>query len=284
MKLQDVQTMVCPGCRGSLMFRPTDPRSSTAQGVLHCRGCGAGWPVMDGMARLYAEQEVRGTDRLMRVMYNALHTFHDPAVKYMLPAMSAGNERVLRDGYMKRLELGALRAPADEDPARVLEVGVGAGANLPLIARDLPPGLETEIWGLDLSEGMMADCRRRVARSGDDRVRLLMADAHALPFLDDSFDRVFHVGGIGGFRDIAGALKEMARVAKPDTPIVVVDEQLDPHRKNNLYHKVSFKLITFWDPAPRAPTNLVPPGSYDIVEEQLTRFFYGLSFKVGSGN
>jgi len=216
----------------------------------------------------------------MRTMYNLFHRVHDPAVTWLLPLLEFGTERSLRNGYMRRLDLTALRPHSDGRPVRILEVGIGGGANVPLVWRDLPAGLPVELWGLDLSEGMLAECRRRHGADSRNQVRLLMADAHALPFPDGLFDRVFHVGGIGGFRNQGLALKELAGVAAAGTPIVVVDEQLDPDRRNTLYHRLGFKLVTFYDPDPRAPVHLLPPSAGNVIEEQISRFYYCLTFSM----
>jgi SAM-dependent methyltransferase len=45
-----------------------------------------------------------------------------------------------------------------------------------------------------------------------------------LPFPDGSFDAVYSVGGFNYFRDHVAALREMRRVARPGSPVVVADE------------------------------------------------------------
>ncbi len=267
----DVARLACPTCRGAL---------SHAGGALRCGGCGARWPIEGGLARLYREEEVRGHDRLLRHIYDALPSWHDPSVRYLLALFQAGSERAVRDGYMPRLELSSLRLRPDGSPPRILEVGIGTGANLPLVRRDLPCGLPVEIWGVDLSAGMLGVLRRRLAASGHRDVRLAMADAHALPFPDGSFDRVFHTGAAGSYRDPARALAEMARVAAPGTPIVVVDEQLDPSRPLPLVQRALFRLVTFYEPRPHAPVEHLPAGARDVLTEQVSRFFYCLRFRM----
>ena len=118
---------------------------------------------------------------------------------------------------------------------------------------------------------------RRPPRSTDAPAR---ADAHALPFADASFDRVFHVGGIGGYGDTRLGLAEMARVARPDTPIVVVDEQLDPGRDDSLFHRVVFRALTFYTTAPDSPVADLPPGATAVLSEQVSRFYYCLTFRM----
>lgn len=279
-RTDDIDLIRCPDCGGGLKFAGRTALGRPDRGTVRCDGCPGAWPVEDGLPRLYREERVTGNDRLLRTVYNAFARLHDPAVRHVLPLLEWGSEASLRDGYMRRLGLGRLRTRPDGRPLRILEVGIGGGANLPLIRRDLPAGLPVEVWGVDLSLGMLAECRKRIPRAGLGDVRLLVADAHALPFADAVFDRVFHVGGIGGFRDPSKALAEMARVALPGTPIVVVDEQLDAARRNSAYHKVMFRLLTLYDPQPHCPRECLPPGAVGVTEEQVSRFYYCLTFAV----
>lgn len=276
--------LVCPTCRGRLALTATLMSRGAAAieaGRLRCQQCGASWPIVDGLARLYRESTVRGTDRLMRLFYDGLPSLHDPLTRHLLPLLEAGgSEAALRDGYMKRLDLAALAPRADGRALRVLEIGVGAGANLPLLQRDLPRGINVEIWGLDLSVGMLRQCQRRLREWAGPPVHLLAGDAHALPFADGAFDRVFHVGAMGSFRDGRRVLAEMARVAVPETPIVVVDEQLDPGRAHRLHHRIAFRLLTFYDASPHCPVELLPPGATDVLEEAISRFYYCLRFRA----
>ncbi|NMO19678.1 methyltransferase domain-containing protein [Pyxidicoccus fallax] len=280
MGVRDVALLACPACRGTLVFHGQEDGGRLLDGRLRCGGCGEAWEVKRGLVRLYREDAVRGTDRLMRVIYDGLPALHDPLTAVLTPVLQSVTESRMRDRYMRRLELGALRPREDGQPVRVLEVGVGSGANLPLIRRDVPHGLDVEVWGVDLSEGMLGHCRKRVRRGGYESVRLLMADAHALPFADGTFDRVLHVGGIGGYRDPATALGEMARVARPGTPLVVVDEQLDPAFRPSLLQRAAFRAITFYSSDPHCPRELLPIGAESVTEEQVAPFYYCLSFRM----
>jgi SAM-dependent methyltransferase len=103
----------------------------------------------------------------------------------------------------------------DRPAARVLEVGIGDGDNLPLLPRGW------DVFGVDLAVGRLCECLKRFpAMSG----RLAWAEAEALPFDDATFDAVFTVGGINYFRDPAEALREMRRVARPGAVLVAADE------------------------------------------------------------
>ena len=62
-------------------------------------------------------------------------------------------------------------------------------------------------------------------------VHFVRADACHLPFADDTFDAVFHFGGLNTFGDVAAALREMVRVAKRGAPIVAGDEGMSESRR-----------------------------------------------------
>src|SRR4029453_18234544 len=140
MTLADVGTLACPACRGPLEFEGQLAGNDLASGVLRCGRCVRGWPVRDGLPRLVDENLVPRADRFMRVLYDWLAPLHDPVTRALFPPLQGTSERAARDGYMRRLALGGLRPSADGRRLRILEVGVGAGANLPLLERRPPRG------------------------------------------------------------------------------------------------------------------------------------------------
>lgn len=273
----DLSALRCPRCGRGLSLHAAERRPSS-RGLVVERGglvCSQGhrWPVERGLARLYEEREVQGNDRLLRAIYHHLAPLHDPVVAVALPLCGSGRETELRRRAIARLALADL-GPA---PVRILEVGIGSGSNVGWIRDHLPPGVPFELWGIDLAEGMLRLCEQRW---NEPFLRLAMADAHALPFPDRFFDRVFHIGATNNYRDPERALAEMGRVARPNTPVVVVDERLDPAARHSLYHRAMFRLVTFYDWAPRAPASLVPRDAVEVRDEQIARFFYCLTFRM----
>jgi ubiquinone/menaquinone biosynthesis C-methylase UbiE/uncharacterized protein YbaR (Trm112 family) len=270
----------CPLCGHQLEFDGQLRDGALYAGVLRCSACPRSWLVRDGIPELLHEPEVHGFEGLIRCVYDVIAPFHDLGVRYMLPLLMCASEDATRDAYMRRLDLGKVTAGRGSKPVRILDVGIGGGGNLPAIGRHLRAGVPAEIWGLDYSRGMLAQCRRRLRHWNGPTVELLLGDAHALPFADGSFDRVLHVGGIATYRDPARALAEMARVAKRGTPVVVVDEQLDRAAPPSLWQWLAFRAITAYDPSPHAPTEVLPAGAIDVRVEQASSFYYALSFRV----
>ena len=99
----------------------------------------------------------------------------------------------------------------------VLETSVGTGLNF----KYLPRGVK--LSGLDLSPEMLANCQANLRRWQMD-ADLYLGNAESLPFADSSFDVVFHVGGINFFNDRAKAIREMIRVARPGSLLLIADE------------------------------------------------------------
>jgi ubiquinone/menaquinone biosynthesis C-methylase UbiE/uncharacterized protein YbaR (Trm112 family) len=276
----DVASLRCPTCRGRLEFAGDVINGRLESGRLRCEECSHHWRVTDGLPNLVAEASLSHVDRSLRRIYDWIAPLHDPGTRLLLPVLQGSSESATRDGHMRRLALARLEPGGNGSPVRILEVGIGSGGNLPWLMRDLPRGLAVELWGLDISRQMLGLCRTRVLHGGGPLMRLLLADGHALPFPDASFDRVYNVGGIGGYGDPRRALAEMARVARPGTPIVVVDEQLDPHRAHSPWHRLAFAALTLGLPEARCPVDLLPPGAVDVVEEQVSRFYYCLTFRM----
>jgi ubiquinone/menaquinone biosynthesis C-methylase UbiE len=103
----------------------------------------------------------------------------------------------------------------------VLYVSIGTGKDLEFI----PKNIDTktiEIVGADISLGMLNKCRKKF--SGQLNLSLVNCCGEDLPFNDDEFDIVFHVGGINFFNDKKAAIQEMIRVAKKGTKILIADE------------------------------------------------------------
>ena len=103
----------------------------------------------------------------------------------------------------------------DTASARVLEVGIGEGDNVPL----LPEGWE--IHGVDIARTRLEDCLQRFPTLAG---RLCWAEGERLPYNDGSFDACYTIGGFNYFGDHAEAIREMRRVTRPGGILIVADE------------------------------------------------------------
>jgi phosphatidylethanolamine/phosphatidyl-N-methylethanolamine N-methyltransferase len=100
---------------------------------------------------------------------------------------------------------------------RVLDLGIGTGASLNYYPN------RGRIIGVDLSAGMLRECRKRIRERGLSHAIVFQADALKLPFADNSFDHVFISHVISVVSDPYKLVQEAQRVAKPGARIVIVN-------------------------------------------------------------
>jgi SAM-dependent methyltransferase len=101
----------------------------------------------------------------------------------------------------------------------VLEVGCGAGWMWADPDVTVPAGVDLTLS--DLSPGMVDEATTRVAATGRlAAVRGRVADVMALPFDDDSFDRVVADHMLYHAPDPVRAVAELARVVRPDGTVI----------------------------------------------------------------
>ena len=132
----------------------------------------------------------------------------------------------MRQDMMNRLEW--------QDNISVLYTSIGTGKDLDFIPQNIDLKSLT-IYGIDISLGMLKKCQKKFNKKTN--LSLLQCCAEDLPFKDNSFDMVFHVGGINFFNDIQKAIDEMIRVAKVNSKLLIADDT------NNLIEKQYRKNI-----------------------------------------
>lgn len=122
-------------------------------------------------------------------------------------------------GFWERVLFGRSREWATaKAKGRVLELAVGTGLNLPHYPSDV------RVLGIDLSEGMLAIARKRVAELGlGGRVELRAGDVQALDLPDASVDTVVSTFTFCTIPDPGAAAREALRVLRPGGQFVLVE-------------------------------------------------------------
>ena len=248
MKPETLEFLACPGCRGALQFLG-HVSGSIESGSLRCITCTREFPIEEGIPRFIRYEELTGLNRRFARLYDWFSHVYVPISKIAY-GFIGGEERNRRE-VLDRL------APNE---GRVLEVSIGPGVNLPYLIGT--PGVG-EVYGLDISLGQIRRCSE-LCRKRDWSVDLFLGNAEELPFEDESFATVFHIGGINFFNDKKKAIGEMIRVAKPAAKIVIVDER---ERGARLYAATipGFRRIFKGErEAVSAPVEFVPPAMADV--------------------
>ena len=221
------------------------------------------YPLRDGIPVFAMPSQIDGPNTRYQRLYDRVAPFYDVSTR-LYAWLKSGAEETRRSAYLKLLEL--------RPSARFLEVSVGTGANWAYLNHSL------QFHGLDLSWEMLTRCRRRVQRLHLE-AELCQGLAEHLPYSENYFDCVFHMGGINFFTDPGAALREMIRVARPGTRLVVVDETEEFAQR----HEKTLFARSFYGDRPRtikAPLDLLPPQMEEVqLDTVWAGDLYVLSFR-----
>jgi demethylmenaquinone methyltransferase/2-methoxy-6-polyprenyl-1,4-benzoquinol methylase len=138
----------------------------------------------------------------------------------------------------------AVRELADEArPLNVLDVACGTGDFTIEIARKVSQG--STVVGVDISDGMIAVGLEKLAKLGIDAA-LKVADCEALPYEDNTFDRISVGFGVRNFEHLELGLSEMYRVLAPGGKLVILELSVPSNAFIRWCYKLYFlKILPF---------------------------------------
>jgi ubiquinone/menaquinone biosynthesis C-methylase UbiE len=113
-----------------------------------------------------------------------------------------------------------LLGPAD---SRLLDIGCGTGRFATRVLERLP---HTQVWGLDLSAGMLEQGRTHCLEVGQ-RLHLVRGDSQRLPFAEDVFDVITCTHSFHHYPQQERVVAEMHRVLRPDGRLLLIDGDRD---------------------------------------------------------
>lgn len=228
---------------------------------------GETFPIRDTMPAFLRPQDLTGQNRKYNRLYETIGGFYDDSQR-VICALGGMDRDAYVMGYMELLEV--------KTGDRVLETSVGTGLNFKYLPRQI------HRFGIDLSREMLLRCQSNLRR-WNLPADLFLGNAEALPFADESFDVVFHVGGINFFSDRAAAIGEMIRVAKPGSLLLIADET-EEHVKA-AYENIPYTREFYKDreSAVTVPIDLVPDSMEEVQVKTLKiagkNRFYALTFR-----
>jgi ubiquinone/menaquinone biosynthesis C-methylase UbiE len=131
-------------------------------------------------------------------------------------------------------------------------------------------------YGIDIQKQMIGHCMKNL-KKWNLEAGIYRADAEELPFRDEKFDVVFHLGAINLFFNKQKAINEMIRVAKPGTKIIIADETEKAGRLFNYFTGSKDKIVP--------PFDLIPSGMLDKKIEIIWKGYgYVISFLKPKSN
>ncbi|MGB8704507.1 MAG: bifunctional demethylmenaquinone methyltransferase/2-methoxy-6-polyprenyl-1,4-benzoquinol methylase UbiE [Gillisia sp.] len=131
-----------------------------------------------------------------------------------------GLNRVISFGVDVKWRKKVIRLVAQTEPSSVLDIATGTGD----LAISIAQTNAKEIIGLDISEGMLAVGRKKIAAKNlSDKIKMVQADSENLPFEKDSFDAITVAFGVRNFENLEKGLAEIYRVLKPGGILVILE-------------------------------------------------------------
>lgn len=113
---------------------------------------------------------------------------------------------------------------------RVLDVSTGAGHT----ALTFAPRV-AHVTAVDLTPQMLETARKLARERGITNIEFRPADAHALPFDENTFDLVTNRIALHHYTDAAQAIRETARVLKRGAVFGFTDNTVPPHKQTAAY-------------------------------------------------
>jgi ubiquinone/menaquinone biosynthesis C-methylase UbiE len=230
---------------------------------------GESYPIVKGIPVFLRENDVKDMNLKFQKMYDWFSRIYDLVERIYGRFLFKMNTVQARRGLVKTLEMTG--------GCRIIEVSIGTGVNFLAMREDFPP--DARLYGLDISMGMLGKCRRNAKKWRLD-IELVNGMAEALPFKDESFDVVFHVGGINFFNDKKKAIQEMIRIAKKGSRLLISDET-EKYSKETYEKSITIgKYYANRAEEIKVPVDLIPSDMEDVTCELVAgERFYVITFR-----
>ena len=169
------------------------------------------------------------------------------------------------DDAFAELTAAALAAADPRPGEAVLDIGCGTGATVLALARRVGPS--GSVLGVDISRPMLAVATERLRRAGEDRGRVLVADA-GQPVPGGPFDLAFSRFGVMFFDYPVDALTTIRDGLAPDGRLAFACWQ--PFAANPWFKVPTEALLALLPSAP-TPTDPDAPGPFAFADPQRVR-------------
>jgi len=194
-----LQVYACPACKSPL---------HQEEGTLSCHNCSKIYPIREGIPDFLLEKLSQSKDPVLRRMrfIDRMAGIYETRLWYPVVLRVYGG--VHSPSFPQLIR--SVTEKVQSTNGRVLDIACGPGTYGRRIASPAK-----EVFGIDVSMGMLRQGAAYIAKEGNPYVHFARARVEALPFEAVLFDATLCCGSLHLFADTVIALREMARVMKP---------------------------------------------------------------------
>ncbi|GAB1307764.1 bifunctional demethylmenaquinone methyltransferase/2-methoxy-6-polyprenyl-1,4-benzoquinol methylase UbiE [Urechidicola sp. KH5] len=132
-----------------------------------------------------------------------------------------GLNRMISFGIDVKWRKKVVKLVRESEANNVLDIATGTGDLAINFAKNTNAA---KIIGLDISAGMLAVGKEKIAKEGlDERIEMVVGDSENLPFEDSSFDAITVSFGVRNFETLEKGLSEILRVLKPNGLFIILE-------------------------------------------------------------
>ena len=259
----------CPICTSKFSIKIEKQNSNEIiEGLLYDNS-GHSFKIKNGIPELIDYKILNGSELESLNEYELSAKTYDENLDFFFKTMYT-NEVEIRKNISKLI----VTTPS----SKILEVGCGTSRDSQYILNELDES--GKLYLQDLSISMINLCRTNLP-SSKTKVEFAVSNGTSLPFDDNTFDTVFHFGGLNTFNNIKKTLEEFSRVTKMGGKVVVGDEGISPWLRNTQYGKYLINSNPLFNYS--APLEDIPTNSFDVkIQWLLGGAFYLIEFSVGN--
>lgn len=269
MNIENLNYFTSPVTRNSLNLKePVAKQRSLSNAVLVDAKSKQEFQIQDGIICFINSSGLNGTDKDFNNKYQKNSQLYDEGMDWLF------NSFYEKEDDVRKKLIAPLHLKSD---SFVLNVGCGTGSDSIYISKKL--GSKGKLFNLDLSINLLSQAKEKLSSSKISN-EFIVANGSNLPFPDNTFDCVFHFGGINMFSEKKRAIAEMVRVTKPNGRIVFGDESAAPWMRKKLFGKIIINANPLYKHQP--PIHLLPLNAKEVsIDYVLGSSFYLISFTKG---
>jgi len=182
-----------------------------------------------------------------------------------------GLNRIISLGIDVKWRKKVIQLIKKNNPKKLLDIATGTG-DLAIMMATLQPD---KIVGLDISEGMLAVGKQKIAEANlSNKIEMILGDSEKIPFKNNTFDAITVSFGVRNFANLNKGLKEILRVLKPKGIFVV----LETSNPTKFPYKQGYKLYTSFILPIIGKLFSKDKMAYSYLSESANSFPYGEAF------